>query len=1122
VFVLLLVCAAAVAFLLLQTGGKERAASRRHEGGGVASDAARADEPRGDDATRTSKAAGGAAAATDDDPNRVPGADLVLTGRVVRDGVGVPGATVVAQRAYPAERSSMRWMTQSFDSPPPPIAKTSSAEGGRFEVRIPRRSRVFLRAAKAGSGSASLFLLMPPAGDPPEVTLNLRPGSGIGGIVVNEKGDPVKDAAVALELQDWNRSVGEMPTQTDENGRFAIQDVPDGSFRVKVQAAGYPETRHWINVPSQAFVRIELRPAGVVVGKVTDSGGAAIAGARVLITTSAWESAGMGGSGRAESDESGAYRIEIYPGSVQTAAVEHPRYGRQVAGADSFDLPTGLVESGKELKYPIKLKPGVPVHGRAVYLDTQAGAAGASITLLRMARQWRGMSDVDVVRADDEGRFEFPYVLEGTYALEAKGEKGARLPTRYAQGNQPVTIDFFVDGETTPPEQKVELIATGGVHGRILGLGEPDPSQRLGVFIQASTGYQSGTVDDLGTFEITHVPVMEDAVVQSNSPPAKSDPFRIEAGKVAEVTLDASKKGLAGIVQDEAGNPVAGARVYLSPQNQVQGQLQRMQQGGWGATLTDSAGRFTVGAGQWDNDYWKSQKFVAIATRRDYTVAMSDPFDLPQEGDAAPNLRLVLREGGFVRGHVEFAGGAPAVNVPVSLSPKPDPNAPMETRSPQSAYSDLDGRFEIKGLGDGVYIASAYHALGKVETREVRAGDEDVKLTIEPALAIAGVVVTESGSPVVYAQVSALVPTATGEQPQTTQTQANGRFRIGQLAAGSYAVEASPNTQYWAATASFEKKRVEGIAAGTEDLVIVVPEGKGLRGKVEDRRGQPVAGAGVIAMPIQLEAQPQPGRAQQAMQMQQQSRPSAVTNGRGEFEIKGLGTAEVELLAVASGYMPATEKAVAGGAPVILRLDPGEVIEGQLLKADGTPAARQWLWLQPITKETQDKLNDWQQRGGQAWNNLGGWSLQSGTTDALGHFRFASLIAGEYRCQAQPSTDEILPLATLRTGMPSVTLRYERALTIRGRVTGPGGQPLVLQQGTRVQIAARSGEQWFPGAMVGEDGRFELRGMPPGTVTLQLWAGNDYKPATVEVASGSDGVQITLERNQPQPKPAGK
>jgi protocatechuate 3,4-dioxygenase beta subunit/5-hydroxyisourate hydrolase-like protein (transthyretin family) len=1128
VLILLLFCAAAVVMLLLQTGGgDDRSSSRRNESRQGPGAAGFEEGVEADTSSGGAASGGGNAAALDDDPNRVPGAELVLTGRVVRDGTGVEGATVAAIRAGSTDNSGSRWMTQAFDMPPPPVATTASGPGGRFELRIARRTRVILRAAKKGSGSGSLFLLMPPEGNPPEVTLRLRPGGTLEGLVVNEKGDPVEGADVALGTQDWQRSVMEMATRTDAEGRFVLDDVPDGSYRIRAQAAGYPEARHWANVPTQKFVRVELRPAGIVLGTVRDGSGAAIAGARIMLSTSAWERGGAGGIAKGETDAEGAYRLEIYPGGVQSAVVEHRRYGRHVASNETFDLPTALVETGKELKYDIKLRKGVPVRGIAVYAETGEPAKGTNVVLLRMAQQWRGMNDADSVRADDSGRFEFPYVTEGTYGLEAKGENGARLATRYAQANQRVTIDFFVDGESAVPEQRLELLAMGGVRGRIKGIGEPDPYQRPNVYLQVGTNWVSATVDDLGVYEMTHVPPMEGAVLQSQNPQAKSEPFAVEAGKIAEVDLDAAKVGITGLVEDEKGKPVARARVHLIPQAQLQQQLpQYTQNRGWGGALTDEQGRFNANAGNWAGDYWASQKFVAVAMRQGYAVAISEAFDLPKEGNPGPEIRLVLAQGGVVRGRVEHAGGAPAMNISVSMSPKPEQKQDqpvIETRAAQSAYTGFDGTFEIAGVGDGVYMISAYHPEGKIESREVRAGAEGVKLVIEPAFAISGVVVTEAGSPVAYAQVSVIVPKERGEQPQMGQTQANGRFRIGQLALGSYAVEASPNPQQYGGMRGFEKKRVEAVAAGTEDLVIVVSEGKGLRGRVEDEAGKPVPGAGVIAMPLEAKPQQRPQAGQPYQSVEMQSAPSATTNGKGEFEIKGVGDGEVEVIAIADGYTPTSQRGVGGGAPVNIRLSGGEVIEGRLLKADGTPLPRVWIWLQPMTKETNDKIQDWQRRGGQAWNNLGGWNMSSATTDADGKFRLSSLLPGEYRVQAQQQADEVLPQTTLRTGTTSATLRYERALSVKGRVTDAAGRPIALPAGQRLHVSARLGQQWISSAMIGDDGSFEIRGLPTGsTVTLQVWAGNEWKPATVDAVAGAAGVSIVLEKNEAQPKPPTK
>ena len=225
--------------------------------------------------------------------------------------------------------------------------------------------------------------------------------------------------------------------------------------------------------------------------------------------------------------------------------------------------------------------------------------------------------------------------------------------------------------------------------------------------------------------------------------------------------------------------------------------------------------------------------------------------------------------------------------------------------------------------------------------------------------------------------------------------------------------------------------------------------------------------------------------------------------------------AAVELAVLAHGHVPATRRAVAGPGRVTVRLGKGGVIEGRILKADGTPLKNQWFQLRP-SGEVEAKYKDWRVRGGSAWNNLGGWQLLQGRTDPSGAFRLQSLLPGEYRAYLQTS-EGVLPETKLRTDAGKVTLRLEPPLTVRGRVVGTDGQAIV-PEGFQIRINARRGQTYLRGTRVDSDGAFELKGVPPGTVTLQVWSSGRYKSATVEVTAGDVNLTIVLEPTPP-PKP---
>jgi protocatechuate 3,4-dioxygenase beta subunit len=1114
----LALCLVGLAFLLMETTG-DRVTHRDTAG---ASGAGPGDATRdGMNATPSGSAAGRAdvepGPAADDDPNRVPGPPVTLRGRVVRDGQGVAGADVTAQRARPwAQAWSYRWAFRQTEGSRPPIAKAETAAGGTFELRIARRRSVVLWATHPGSAPGSLTLFLPETGDPDEVTIRLKEGSTLFGIVLNEESQPVADAAVKLTTTGYWTTTLTLDTQTEPDGRFVFADLADGGVSVLVEAAGYPPTRRSVALPEATHIQFVLGPGGAINGLVTDSAGTPLADARVRLTTT--DTTGHSGRADVRTDPSGEYRVEsMRPGTLNGATVEHPRCGLQTSRYQQIVLPTQLVKVGRELRFDIRLEPGVPVSGRTVMAETGGPVAGARVALLRMNPGWRGLSEVDYATSGADGRFAFPHVTKGTYALEATAAGAGRRATRYVQRNEPLTVDFYVDGERAPPEQRLELSPMGSVRGSVVGY-RIRPQRRLRVQMETPQGSISGPGDDVGHFVIENVPPMEAAVVQCWTPRAKSDPFAVEAGRVAEVVLDPTQRGgFVGVVEDEQGQPIAGAATQAMQQNTLRWNLRNLLQNSWNAVRTDDAGRFHATIQDWYYENNRAQKFVVVANHSDYVLGMSEALEAPKRGDTL-EVRIVLKAARAVRGRVEFEGGGPAPNTRVTASPKAVKGGPpYETRTARSAMTDFDGRFAISGIADGVYSLSAYCRDGKVEAVDVRAGDKDVELVIRPSASIAGFVVDEEGGAVASARVSAIIPSAKGERKQSGVSGQGGRFTITHLDPGAYPLVVEPQKQAWSTqNPGFETKHVDAVATGTEELKIVVSHGPTLKGRVIGHGGKAVAGAGVIAMPLQVE-QPTDPRAQQqaAQRMQQKMRPSAATDGRGEFEIKGLGSDEVELVVLAPGHVPKTRRAVAGTGQVTLRLEKGGVIEGRIFKADGKPLANQWFQLRP-PKDVEKKINDWRTRGGQSWSQLGGWQLLQGRTDPRGAFQFRSLLPGEYTPYLNTSHG-VLPATKLRTDAGSVMLRLQPPLMIRGRVVDTAGN-LIEPVGFQMWVNARQGKNWLRGTSVSADGTFEIQGLPPGTVTLQVWAGNRYMPATVDVTAGDLGVTIVLAP-RPPPKP---
>jgi len=90
----------------------------------------------------------------------------------------------------------------------------------------------------------------------------------VSGVVVNDKGDPLKGATVFI-----GGSERVMPT--DENGRFSFGHIPPGSFQLSVQMIGFaPEIRNIIvkNAAIMVAIKLQSKPVSLAVVNIGKKG----------------------------------------------------------------------------------------------------------------------------------------------------------------------------------------------------------------------------------------------------------------------------------------------------------------------------------------------------------------------------------------------------------------------------------------------------------------------------------------------------------------------------------------------------------------------------------------------------------------------------------------------------------------------------------------------------------------------------------------------------------------------------------------------------------------------------------------------------------------------------------
>ena len=1107
---MLILCMGGLMTLLLYgTGGRT---ARR---GGGSSATSRYDSADTGEEDRGPAAAGkggdarpGGGGAVDDDPNRIEGDPVTIRGRVWRNQKPVKGAEVSLLRAHSRRRpAGYGNELNGLYRTPREIAKAKRTQSdGRFEFTIPRRTALVLFADAPSAAFTWKLLKLPPEGDPEEIVLELGTGQVLSGKVIDENRKPVGGVIIEMVYNRWREPSPVKRTVSNEEGLFRFEGQRQGDYLIFARPKGYPVLQTGVNLPRTSEVLIELAPGGSIAGRVDNDQGEPIAGAVLTFRTGQGYPARTGPA-EAVTDKDGVYHVaHAQPGPITSVLLDHRSYGIRSSRMGDIVLPTALIRVGEELKYDITLPGGVTVTGTTIRTgEGDAAVAGATVFLLRMSEQG-SMADVATTVSGAEGRFLFPHVREGTYGLEAKARFAIRRARRAAKQGKGLTIDFFTDGETPPDPMRLEMDPTGTVIGRIEIADPKSYGGALGLTVAAgedSSRYLQ--TDAFGFFVAEHIAPIEGATVQCWNPRVKSDPFDVLAGQVTKVTLNPDDLGgFVVIVKDADNDPLENALVQPMAESRVKQLIQNLARGN-SNHRTDKNGRVVVPLSRQQRNSEGKQEWIVAATHHEHVLALSDPIPLPAEGENA-EIELRLEAGGSISGRVELEGGGPLANVTVYARPEKQKDQPFETRPARSATSDIDGRFELRGIArEGIYRVSAATRQGRAKPIEARADDDGILLVFQATESISGFVVDEDKNPVRAGYVYALM-----NNKRRAGTLRDGRFQIGNLEPGSYELEVAPvrasSRRNYAGqgAAAFVGKKTGPVKTGTDDLVIEVSSGNRIDGRVLGA-GRPLGGINILA--LRVKGSPR-RRNRGGVQ------PRAITNGRGEFVLKGLDDRELELLAMGPGWQPATQKTSPGGGTVTIHLAKGEVIEGRVVKPDGKPLTSGWLSVWPISKELQARFNDWRSRGGNIFNSIA-YGQRSSRTTGKGRFSFASLLPGTYTLYF--SSDEgVAPQTTLQAGERNVVIQLQPALTLRGVVLDAAGNPPEIRNNQILYVYAKKGSRGLRGAQVNADGSFEIKGLPTGPLTLLIFGGGLYDGAPTEVQSGDLNVRLLVKRRAPR------
>ena len=558
------------------------------------------------------------------------------------------------------------------------------------------------------------------------------------------------------------------------------------------------------------------------------------------------------------------------------------------------------------------------------------------------------------------------------------------------------------------------------------------------------------------------------AAVQSQPTPAPGKPVaaspRPSPAAARPVPKPTPAPVLSGSVRGPDGKPVAGAVIIYRSLGAPGRELAAM-------TKTDAEGRFRADL--------KTAGPVYVRVTAMGLAGRS--FDKVQPGSP---LAATLDRGQVIQGLVRDSAGEPLTQVRVVASPSLGVAVSGWDTGLQSIETKTDARgaFRIEGVGAGLYsLRATAHGFGSAYKSDVRPG-ATVNLMARPGSWLAGRVIDPKGVPVRGALVRAEKEPQFWGSSSVETTDAEGRFDIPGLDAGTYSVVARH--------ADFAPGIVTGVAVDVEgraDLSIGLSAGTAITGRLVDPEERPLAGR-VAAQ--EIAGQPM------ARGLIDLLRTEAGADGRFRIERFPPGSYALGVLAPRFAGRR-VEAEVSGAEPVVdlgdIALEQGLAIRGRVRSSAGGPIADA-----EIATGSFDMM-----RGGVMVDTRSGPD---------GSFVLAGVLPGPTQVNVKASGYASVNAKTMTAGEEPVDVILTPGGSIGGLVVEEDGRPI---DSYRIVGNAAKGKPWegrVEKSVGSADGRFVLEDLAEDTYVLQVFV-PDRAPATVpgiRVVAGRTGDAGTI------------
>jgi len=547
--------------------------------------------------------------------------------------------------------------------------------------------------------------------------------------------------------------------------------------------------------------------------------------------------------------------------------------------------------------------------------------------------------------------------------------------------------------------------------------------------------------------------------------------------------------GLEVRVQDEQGNALPGAKVWLAPDTSDERELEsqrRARSEGWEARGrigdTDDTGRVRLSRRA-------GQPLVAYG----YAIGFLPSQATPVTGDS---VTLRLERGLPYEIRLFEPDGDPAAAVLVQIG---DP-------SWNHATTDEDGRVQVYLQPEVTLAFGMITPDGQLETGTLAASEEELaqgpeeyeELTLPEPVVLEGIVLDDRyQEPIAGAWVWSV-----RDPGHIVLTDRRGRYRLIRGSGSRWWIEAAAPGYRPASTLA----QRDGAEISSTSLLL--SRASGLGGRVVDADGNGVDSAEIVAYPVDGS-----GGASEP--------PKAFSGQDGTFDIRGLAAEETyDLVVTAPGFAEKRQVIQPSQTdPLVIVLTQGRSVRGRLVSAQGAAVVGGEVALIP----TPD-----------AWRQMAVYPRQrreyeppTGVSDAEGRFRIDNLPDGPLGAvvTAYDHATKLVPHVDFPAGADAADLGdlvLVPSVRLHGVVVDSNDNPIA---GARVE-ANRSTYFWSivnwilegrresPGVVTDESGRFAFDGFEAGERLSILVHHADYlHQMEQEIEAGADTpVRIVLDR----------